>query len=241
MLDPTSIDILYHRGRAALELSRQSYAAMFKQNPNSWHVHQVLAEAAVEAGNDADAIGEYKLAIAAAPPQSGLYEALGSSLWRTGKQDEAAQAYGEALKIDPGDVITLYKLGCLRVDQSDAASGKPLLDHVLMIDPSLKMTRYYLGRAEFQLGHNEAAVEDFQKTIHDSVDDETRKQAYFQLARIYRRMHNVTASEQAQEQYRVLDQKSRTALQEKLKQHQLRGDRDTNLPVAVADDTAGQQ
>lgn len=241
VLDPKSVDILYHRGRAALELSRQSYAAMFKQDPNSWHVHQVLAEAAVEAGNDDDAIAEYKLAIAAAPPQSGLYEALGSSLWRTGKQDEAQQAYGEALKIDPGDVITLYKLGCLRVDQSDAAGGKPLLDRVLAIDPSLKMTRYYLGRAEFQLGQNEAAIADFQKTIQGSADDDTSKQSYFQLARIYRRLHNIPASEQAQEQYRLLDRQSRAALQEKLKQHQLRGDRDTNLPVATADDTKNSQ
>ncbi len=239
-LDPGSVDILYHRGRAALELSRQSYDQMFKQDPHSWHVHQVLAEADVESGRDADAVGEYREAIAAAPAQGGLYEALGSSLWRLGKQDEAQAAYEQGLKIDPGDVLTLYKLGCLRVDQSDAAGGKPLLDRVLAADPSLKLTRYYLGRAEYQLGNDDAAVKDFEQMLADNAEDDTRKQVYFQLSRVYRRMHNAAASEQAQEQYRILDQRGKTALEEKLKQRQLRGDRDTNLPVTVEDDTAGR-
>ncbi len=240
LLAPNSVDILYHRGRAALELSRQSYEQMFKQDPKSWHVHQVLAEADVESGRDADAVGEYREAIAAAPAQSGLYEALGSSLWRLGKQDEAQAAYEQGLKIDPGDVLTLYKLGCLRVDQSDAVGGKPLLDRVLAADPSLKLTRYYLGRAEFQLGDNDAAIRSFEEMLANNADDDTRKQVYFQLSRVYRRMRDVAASEQAQEQYRILDQRGKDALQEKLKQRQLRGDRDVNLPVAVQDDTAGR-
>ncbi len=239
-LDSTSVDILYHRGRAALELSRQSYEQMFKQDPKSWHVHQVLAEAAVESGRDADAVGEYRTAIAAAPPQSGLYEALGSSLWRLGKQDEAQAAYEQGLKIDPGDVLTSYKLGCLRVDQSDAAGGKLLLERVLAADPSLKLTRYYLGRAEFQLGNNQAALDDFNNILSQNADDDTRKQAYFQLSRVYRRMRNTAASEQAQEQYRILDQRGKTALEDKLKERRLRGDRDTGLPVALTDDARAQ-
>ncbi len=240
VLDPKSIDILYHRGRAALELSRQSYEQMFKQDPHSWHVHQVLAEADVESGHDTEAIEEFKLAIAGGPPQSGLYEALGSSYWRAGQYDEAQQAYEKALQIDPDDVLTLYKLGCLRVDRSDAAGGKLLLERVLAVDPSLTMTTYYLGRAEFQLGHDEAAIAKFEQVIRANPDDDTTKQAYFQLSRVYRRMHNTAASEQAQAQYRVLDQQSKTALQEKLKQRRLRGDRDITLPVATTDDTAPQ-
>ena len=239
-LDPKNVDILYHRGRAALALSRQSYEAMFQLDPQSWHVHQVLAEADVESGNDVDAVEQFKLTIASAPPQGGLYEALGSSLWRAGRYEEAQQAYETALKLDPNDTLTMYKLGCLRVDRSDAAGGKQLLDHVLVADPSLAMTTYYLGRAEIQLGQDDAAIANFKRTIQDHIDDETTKQAYFQLSRVYRRQHNLQASDEAQAQYRRLDQRSKTAIQEKLNRQRLRADRDTKIPMPAANDSEAQ-
>lgn len=239
-LAPTNVDILYHQGRAALALSRQSYEEMFRLDPASWHVHQVLAEADVESGNDLDAIEQFKQAIAAAPPQGGLYEALGSSFWRAGKYDDAQQAYEKALKLDPNDTLTMYKLGCLRIDRSDAAGGKALLEHVLVADPSFAMTTYYLGRAETQLGQDDAAISHFQKTIHDHIDDETTKQAYFQLSRTYRRLHNLQASNEAQAQYRLLDQKSKEAIQEKLNRHRLRAGRDTSIPAPAPDASAAQ-
>lgn len=230
-LDPKNVDILYHRGRAALALSRQSYEAMFKIDPQSWHVHQVLAQADVESDRDADAVEQYKFAIAGSPPQSGLYEALGSSLWRTGKFQEAEAAYETALKIDPNDTVTLYKLGCLRVDRGDAAGGKPLLDRVQISDPSLEMIGYYLGRAEMALGDEPAAIEHFKKVIQDDLDQDTTKQAYFQLSRAYRRVQNITASKQAEAQYLALEKKNRDLLQDKLNQRRLRADRDTSIPT----------
>ena len=234
-IDPRNVDILYHRGRAALALSRQSYEAMFKLDPQSWHVHQVLAEAAVEQANDAEAIEQYRQAIALAPPQSGLYEALGSAYWRSGKFPEAQQTYEQAVKIDPDDVVALYKLGCLRVDRSDPAGGKALLSRVQVADPSLTMTTYYLGRAETQLGNNDAAVADFHRTIDEHLDDETTKQAYFQLSRVYRRMHDLPASERAQAQFRLLDARSKEALQQKLEGRRLRADRDSGIPAPPAE------
>ncbi len=230
-LDPDNVDILYHRGRAALALSRQSYEAMFRIDPNSWRVHQVLAQADVEADRNADAIEQYNLAIRSAPPQSGLYEALGSSLWRDGKFDEAEAAYEAALKVDPADTLTLYKLGCLRVDRGNAKEGKPLLDRVIIADPSLKMAIYYEGRAESALGDDRKAAEDFKKVIAVNIDVDTTRQAWFQLSRVYRKLHQDAAATDAQAEYRKLDQQDKDAMQEKLRQHRLLADRDTSIPT----------
>ena len=233
-LDPKNVDILYHRGRAALALSRQSYQTMFDIDPHSWHVAQVLAEADVESGNDADAVEQFKTAIAVAPPQGGLYEGLGSALWRLAKYDEAQQAYETALKLDPADTLTMYKLGCLRVVRSDAAGGKPLLEHVLAADPSLAETTYYLGRAEIQLGNDQAAVADFKQAIAENRDDETTRQSWFQLSRAYRRLHDLPASNAAQAQFRALDQQHRDTLQAKLASRSAAG-RDTSIPAPRPD------
>src|SRR5713101_6268122 len=48
-LAPDDLDVLYHRGRAHLLVSKDSYGRMFKKDPHSWRVHQVIAEANGEA------------------------------------------------------------------------------------------------------------------------------------------------------------------------------------------------
>jgi tetratricopeptide (TPR) repeat protein len=230
-LDPKNVDILYHRGHAALALSRQSYEDMFHLDPHSWHVHQVLAQADVESDRDADAATQYQLAIDSAPPQSGLYEGLGSALWRTGKFEEAEKAFEQALAIDPGDTLAMYKLGCLRVDRGDAAGGKPLLDRVAVADPTLELVAYYQGRAEAELGQDAAAVEHFKQVVAKNIDSETTKQAYFQLSRSYRHLHDDAAAAAAQAEYRKIDQQDKESLQERMQQRQQRADRDTRIPA----------
>src|SRR6266850_4256372 len=71
-LAPDDMDILYHRGRAHLLVSKNSYAKMFKAGPKSWRVHQVLAQANAEADRHMDAVAEYQAAIKLAPTQPGL-------------------------------------------------------------------------------------------------------------------------------------------------------------------------
>ena len=232
-LDPKSVDILYHRGHAALALSRQSYEDMFQLDPHSWHVHQVLAQADVESDRDADAVAQYQQAIDTAPPQSGLYEGLGSALWRTGKFEEAEQAFQHALSIDPGDTLAIYKLGCLRVDRGDAAGGKPLLDRVATLDPSLQLVAYYQGKAEAALGQDAAAVAHFKEVVSKNIDSETTKQAYFQLSRSYRRLHDDAAASAAQAEYRKIDQQDKESLQDRMQRRQERADRDARIPPPV--------
>ncbi|HZN12203.1 MAG TPA: tetratricopeptide repeat protein, partial [Blastocatellia bacterium] len=66
-LAPGDLDVLYHRGRAHLKVSQQSYEQMYKLDPKSARVHQVLAQSYEEAGRDVDAIVEYELAVQIAP------------------------------------------------------------------------------------------------------------------------------------------------------------------------------
>src|SRR5467141_560096 len=100
-LRPDDQDILYHRGRAHLLVSKNSYAQMFKVNSNSWLVHRVLAQANAEAERHVDAIAEYEAAIKLAPTQPGLHEELGSEYRSVNKIPEAEAAFRRELEIDP--------------------------------------------------------------------------------------------------------------------------------------------
>ena len=75
-LAPDDMDILYHRGRAHLQVSKNSYGRMFKVDSHSWRVHQVLAQANAEADRHTDAVAEYLAAIKLAPSQPGLHEPI---------------------------------------------------------------------------------------------------------------------------------------------------------------------
>ena len=72
-LAPKDADILYHRGRAHLLLSQDSYQKMYQSDPGSWRVHEVLAQAYSTADRQTEAISEYKEAIRLAPEETGLH------------------------------------------------------------------------------------------------------------------------------------------------------------------------
>src|SRR5690242_5904054 len=103
-LAPDNVDILYHRGRAHLYVSQDSYARMFKVDPKSWRVRQILAEADADAERHMDAIAEYQAAIQLAPNQPRLHEELGTEYRNAGKMPEAEEAFRKELEIDPQNV-----------------------------------------------------------------------------------------------------------------------------------------
>ena len=196
-LAPNDVDTLYHRGHAHLLVSKLSYERMLHADPNSWRIHQVLAQADSEAARDVDAIAEYQAAIKAAPQQPGLHEELGTEFWKMGKMEEAEAEYQRELAIDPHSLLATYKLGSLQVMTAKAAEGKPLIESALRQDPNLKEAYYYLGRAEMQLGNDAAAVDAFKKAIAVISDPDIIEQAWYQLAMVYRRMHRAEDSQKA--------------------------------------------
>lgn len=111
-LAPNSVDVLYHQGRAHLYVSQESYARMFKADPKSWRVRQILAEADADAERHMDAIAEYQAAIQLAPNEPRLHEELGTELRDAGKMQEAEEAFRKELEIDPDNVVAQYKWVC---------------------------------------------------------------------------------------------------------------------------------
>jgi tetratricopeptide (TPR) repeat protein len=196
-LAPENIDILYHRGRAHLLVSKNSYARMFKADPKSWRVHQVLAQADAEADRHGDAIAEYEAAIKLVPNQPGLHGELAVEYQKDGKQEAAQAEYQRELEIDPHNILTRYKLGALEIETGDAAAGKAAIEGALQQNPALKDAAYYLGRAEMRLGNNEAALEALKRATSGDTDPEIVQQAWYQLGIVYRQMHRMPEAQQA--------------------------------------------
>jgi tetratricopeptide (TPR) repeat protein len=220
-LAPENVDILYHRGRAHLLVSKDSYAKMFETDSRSWRVHQVMAEANAEADRHVDAVAEYEAAIKLVPTQPGLHEALGSEYRNLGKSEQAEAAFRRELEIDPYNVLAKYKLGVLTVEKGDGAKGKELIEAALHEKPDLLHADYNLGRAEMLLGDNAGAATHFERaTKAPGSDPEVVQQAWYQLGIAYRRLRRTDEAQRAMATFQKLKDEAAESSQKALKRYQ---------------------
>jgi tetratricopeptide (TPR) repeat protein len=219
-LKPDDQDILYHRGRAHLLVSKDSYAKMFKIDENSWLVHRVMAQANAEADRHVDAIAEYEAAIKLAPTQPGLHEELGTEYRATNKIAEAEQAFREELDLDRHNALATYKLGAIEVEKGDGAKGKELMEAAQKEKRNLLHLDYNLGRAEMLLNNNSAAASHFERAVKTDPDPEVIEQAWFQLGTAYRRLHRMDEARVAMATYQQIKDQGARKSQKQLEDYE---------------------
>jgi tetratricopeptide (TPR) repeat protein len=231
-LDPADVDTLYHRGRAYFLVANDSYAAMFKANPDSFRVHQVLAESAAEAFRADEAISQYNAAIELAPRQSGLHESLGDQYWTSGNLDKAAEAYKAELEIDPSDTMARFKLGSLDVVHADSGEGVPLLRQALQEDPTLRDAHYYLGDGLLDLDQDAESAHEYELAIAPDPTDDRAMTSYYRLSQAYKKLHRMDDARAALANYQRL--KAQTQARQDSRRAQIRRKR-SQLPVDDSD------
>ena len=187
-LDPGDVDILYHRGRAHMLVSKEIFTQMYAKAPKSWRVHQVLAQSFEEQDKPEDAAREYQKAIALAPQEPGLHESLGDMEWMLDHLDQARDAYEAEKQLDPYSASVLYKLGALYVVEEHPEKAVPLLQESLKRNPRQYQANFWLGRAAESSGQTEEAIRQFEIAAKANPDDiDTRRSAYYHLVRLYKK------------------------------------------------------
>lgn len=217
-LTPSDVDILYHRGRAHMLLSKESYEQMYQADPNSWRVHQALAQSFVEADRLEDAAHECENAMKLRPLEPGLHEELADIYWKQNHLDQAEAAFHDELKIDPESTSSMYKLAIVSLERSKPDVTVQLLTQVLRQSPNYRDAHYQKGRAEAQLSLVSDAIADFKAEIAmgDRADAESLRQSYYQLAQLYRRAQQPEESKAALDAFLRLKQKEDAAQAQKL-------------------------
>ncbi len=217
-LDPSDVDILYHRGRAHMLVSKESYEQMYKADPNSWRVHQALAQSFVEADRLDDAVHECQNALNLRPTEPGLHEELGDIYWNQNQLEKAELAFQDELKVDPESVSSMYKLAVVSLERAKPEVAVSLLNQVLQQAPAYRDAHYQKGRAEAQLGQVNDAITDFKAEVAmgDRATPESVRQSYYQLAQLYRRAQQPEESKAALEAFLRLKEKDDAAQQQKL-------------------------
>jgi tetratricopeptide (TPR) repeat protein len=217
-LSPGDVDILYHRGRAHMLVSKNSYEQMYKADPNSWRVHEALAQSFVEADKLEDAAHECQSALNLRPGEPGLHEELADIYWKQNQLDKAEAAFQDEMKIDPNSISSMYKLAIVSLERSKPDVTVSLLTEVLRLSPQYRDSHYQKGRAEAQLGQVEVAINDFKAevSVGEKADPESVRQSYYQLAQLYRREQKPEESKAALDAFLRMKQQEDSAQAQKL-------------------------
>ena len=225
-LSPDDVDILYHRGRAHILVSKESYERMYKADPNSWRVHQVLAQSFVEQDRLDEAIHECQEALRLKSDEPGLHEELGDVYLKQNHLAEAETEFKNELNIDPQSLTAAYKLAVVSLERSKPDVASQLLEDLLRREVHSADAHYQLGRAQAQLGNVDEAIKHFSMAVKESKDSgtedsDTLRQSYYQLAQLYRRQQKTEESKAALENFMRLKQQADAQqaqrLQDKLK------------------------
>jgi tetratricopeptide (TPR) repeat protein len=184
-LDPHNIDALYYLSFAARGMSQQEYERLFRLNPESARVHQLLAEAALEAQDMSLAETEFKKALQINPHSAEVATALGELKRSQSQFDEAITYYSKAAEIGSVDYEIAYGLGACYTYKQDYSRAIEWLRRSVAMSPDSGAAHFALGNALFQSGDWNAAVPE----LAASARLEPRmKQAYFLLGRAYSKL-----------------------------------------------------
>jgi Flp pilus assembly protein TadD len=188
-LAPDDLTLLEYRGRAHSQVAAESYSRMAKVNPDSWQVHKVRAELLVSENKDREAIAEYQAALNREKNNPDVYEGLGDAYRRLNELESAGQAYAQELALAPRNPIAMYNLGSTDIDRGDYAAGVLLLEAMLKNYAPSPTAEYYLGRGLAESNNASEAVTWLEKTAQSDPKGELGKRSYYELSRLYRKMH----------------------------------------------------
>lgn len=188
-LAPNDLTLLEYRGRAHSQVASASYSRMAELSPNSWQVHKVRAELLVGEKKDREAAAEYEAGLAVEPNNADLYEGLGDAQRRLNDMDAAQKAYAHELQLAPQNPIAMYNLGSTDIDRGDYAAGIPLLEAMLKIYSTSATAEFYLGRGLAGSNKDDEAITWLEKSAAADPNSELAKRSYYELSRIYRKLH----------------------------------------------------
>ncbi|MGI9071689.1 MAG: tetratricopeptide repeat protein [Bryobacteraceae bacterium] len=217
-LKPDNVDILYHLGKAYMQMSKETYEHMYQTDPKSWRVHQVLSQSFEQADRLEDAAKECQRAIDLKPHEPGLHQQLGDIHWKQNQLEKAETEFQNELKLNPENFTTMYKLATVSIERSKPEVAVELLSKVLKEHPESRDAHYQLGRAQAQLGNNQAAIRDFAAVVNGTgeADPDTVRQSYYQLSQLYRRVRRPDESRVALNSFLRLKQEADAQQDQKL-------------------------
>lgn len=174
-------EIFYWRARSYEKLATEAYLRLYQADPNSYRVHQLVADLNETKGEDGKAIEEYRAAIALKPSVSNVHYSLGHVLWKDLKLNDAREQFEAELALNPRHAGALIELGDTYLLEHQPDKALPYLTRALAMDPDNLDLHRDLGTAYSELGDYRKAAAEFKIALPNDHDGSV----HYKLARVY--------------------------------------------------------
>jgi tetratricopeptide (TPR) repeat protein len=179
--DSKSAETAYWRARCYEKLATAAYLRLYRADPNSYRLHQLMGDLEATKGDDAKAIEEYRAAIALRPSSPNLHYSLGHLLFKDLKVPEARVEFEAELVLNPVHRGALTDLGDTYLLEHQPDKALPYLEKALAVDSSNPELHRDIGTAYNELGDYRKAEEQFKIAVSADHDGSV----HYKLARVY--------------------------------------------------------
>jgi len=179
---PQDRNARYHLALLRRQVAMVQIARLLAIAPDSYHVHQLLAQLYVSREEDDKALAEYQAVAAAQPNLPGIHFWLGHLYWTHGDADHALAELARELELDPGHPEANAELGAVLVAEERAAEAIPHLESAIRSKPDLWPAYAQLGRAYAMQKDYPRAEAILKRALTHDLDAAT----HYQLAMVLR-------------------------------------------------------
>jgi len=185
---PNDPDVLYMGIHLYTDLGRVYSHRLLTTAPGSFQAHELNAELLEENGKLAEAVTEYRMALALNPHLPGIHIKVGLLLLagesKTTTFAEARREFEQELKVNPGSAPAYYELGELALKSRDFTGAAQSFERAAALDPGFAAAFAGLGKCSLLAGHPLDAVKPLETAVRLQPDYE---EAHYQLSLAYRR------------------------------------------------------
>ncbi len=179
--DSATAEATYWRARCYEKLATAAYLRLYRANPDSYRLHQLMGDLEAAKGDDAKAIEEYQAAVALRPSSPNLHYSLGHLLWKDLRVPEARAELEAELALNPRHLGALNDLGDTYLLEHQPSKALPYLQRALSADSGNPDLHRDLGTAYAELGDYRKAEEQFKIAVSADHDGSV----HYKLGRVY--------------------------------------------------------
>lgn len=196
----------FQAGQILRDLAERRLAALERISPDSAAVRELSARQAELEGRLADALREYRAAMAKEPQRPGSHYGAGNLLWRMRELDAAASELNAELALNPNHGMANLRLGQILVARDELEQALPFLERAVAALPESWDAHREYGKALRKAGRRAEARREWEAVAIARPEDD---QVHFLLGGLYREMGETVRSKSELEKHRQILERRR--------------------------------
>jgi tetratricopeptide (TPR) repeat protein len=180
---PADADVLYISANLHMKAWNDAIYRMYQKAPASYRVNQLSAEVFETQGKYAEAVAEYRKAIAKNPSAINLHYRMGRMLLLQGSLEPARKQFEAELALNSSDAAAEYQVGQILTLQQKQSEAGPHFEHAIELRADFPEALIAAGKLRNEAKRYNEAAQLLERAVKLQPRNET---AHYALMMAYR-------------------------------------------------------